>query len=430
MTSEQKALIRILKDIVHDTPSEWIKSKNVHYKDEDSDIGGSLEAASKEDLDLDFSAEELDLYLLAELAADHSLLGLFYAHLKRSIPPSNLPKYFREGFDSDIYMSVNRDVELSEVRTAIPSEIPILLMKGMLTRRYYPCSHLRSMGDIDFVIHIEDRDTCDQAMLQLGYDKFVNNHAVWNYTKENIEFEIHNHMFYEELSNEFDYIGYFDGVWEHARPLDISQNIWEPTPEFHLLYMITHHAKHILNKGHGFRGFLDFVFFCQKEAKDLDWAWVEDELKKLQLYDFTRTVFAFCERWFEVKMPLEPGKLEEAFYQSVTEKMFQDGMFGLDNEENVVGNVSKDIVRSGKPYWVSAFLVTMGKVFPSYSNMQLIPWYKFVDGRPYLLPFAWVYRWFYVLTHKFRQGMTILTMPVKERNKIARREEIINNWRL
>ena len=39
-------------------------------------------------------------------------------------------------------------------------------------------------------------------------------------------------------------------------------------------------------------------------------------------------------------------------------------------------------------------------LFPSYKKMKNIPYVKFIDGRPYLLPFGWVYRIIYNLKNK------------------------------
>lgn len=62
--------------------------------------------------------------------------------------------------------------------------------------------------------------------------------------------------------------------------------------------------------------------------------------------------------------------------------------------------------------------------------MQLIPWYSFVDGRPWLLPIAWIYRWVYCLVHKWGSGTAKLTEPFMKRELIEKREELFQNWGL
>ena len=62
--------------------------------------------------------------------------------------------------------------------------------------------------------------------------------------------------------------------------------------------------------------------------------------------------------------------------------------------------------------------------------MQLIPWYAFVDGRPWLLPAAWVYRWGYCLAHKRKHGTALLAEPFTKRETVERRERLIRDWGL
>lgn len=129
-------------------------------------------------------------------------------------------------------------------------------------------------------------------------------------------------------------------------------------------------------------------------------------------------------------MPLDLPNLEEAFFQSVTEKTFEDGTFGLENTQNEGANSAKEMMYENRHYWRTAFKLTVRKLFPPYQDMQLIPWYSFVDGRPWLLPAAWIYRWFYCVVHKSRQGAELLTEPYLKRAEIEKRESYIRKWGL
>ena len=110
--------------------------------------------------------------------------------------------------------------------------------------------------------------------------------------------------------------------------------------------------------------------------------------------------------------------------------MFNDGMFGLENEQNEAAHAAKEIKRSKDSYWISAAKLTIHRLFPPYRDMQLVPWYGFLDGRPWLLPAAWVYRWFYTATHKFKQSKELLTEPYTKRKIIEKREKLIRGWGL
>ena len=167
-----------------------------------------------------------------------------------------------------------------------------------------------------------------------------------------------------------------------------------------------------------------------RNERGLDWAFLEAELERLKLLEFTRTCFALCRRWFGVDMPLGSGPLEKAFFEEATDKVFRDGTFGLHNEQNEAAHSAKELSRAEAPYWQTALALTWRKLFPPYRDMQLVPWYHFVDGRPWLLPAAWVYRWFYTARHKFSQSKALLAEPFAKRSVIEERKQLIDRWGL
>jgi len=128
-------------------------------------------------------------------------------------------------------------------------------------------------------------------------------------------------------------------------------------------------------------------------------------------------------------MPLAGEEQDEEFYRTVTEKTFKDGIFGLDNRENRRASAAKEIKRSGS-YYPGAFKRVVHKLFPPYDDMQLVPWYSFLDGRSWLLPAAWVYRWFYCLIKKGRHSWALLAEPFTKKREVSDRESYLEKWGL
>lgn len=399
MKSEQAYFIQILEDYIHQRPSE-------------------------------FPCEEINWLQIAKDAKDQSLGGIIYVQCKDFLPEgSDARQLLHQDFQSAVYTSVNGRAALRKIAVEFEkASISYLPFKGELIREYYPNPELRTMGDIDVLIQTQDRESADAIMHRLGYRKFVDNHAVWTYLKPNLMFEIHDVMFYEHLSNSVNYRDYFNRIWETAIPAE-GKNGYVPEPNRHFVYLICHMAKHIINKGIGFRAFLDVVFMSQKEQQ-LNWDWIAAELARLELLNFAKTCFALCERWFHVPMPFSAAGLEETFFEGTTAKMFRDGTFGLQNEQNEAAYFAKEIRRSDQSYWRTAIALTWQKLFPSYEDMQLIPWYRFVDGRPWLMPAAWVYRWIYTATHKFKDSRELFMKPFVKRKLIEKREKLIDDWKL
>lgn len=375
-----------------------------------------------------------DWDVIVRYAGDQNLAGIIYAQTKGfACLPEKAARRLKEGFLSDVYVSVNTDDAYRRIAELFDRNgIEYMPFKGALFRDYYPWPELRTMGDRDILIHPKDRTASDALIRSLGYERFVDNHAVWTYHKKFLMFEIHDVMFYEFLANQVDYSDYFSHIWESSVG---KAGSFEKIPDInvHFLYAMTHTAKHVINKGMGFRAFLDMVFFvknAETEAVPPDWEWVRVELEKLRLYDFTKTCFSLCEYWFGVKMPFHLEDPDPVFLRETTKKVFRDGIFGLKNEENTASRSAKEIRRSAASYRKTALGLVLKDLFPPYRNMQLVPQYAWVDKKPWLLPAAWVYRWFYCLKHKPGKSLDHLLEPYEKKEAIEARERYLERWGL
>ena len=377
-----------------------------------------------------------DLDALYQLSKEQSLQSIVYDQCKSWINKEPAGKAFRSSFLGDVFLSVNRAWFLREIAERFDKEgITFSCMKGAVFRDYYPIPALRTMGDLDIVIHSDDRSKADEILrVDMEMDRMIDNHAVWTYSAGHIQIEVHDHMFYEYLANQMDYRSYFDQLWDHCKQEQVfgvrSDHLLVPDENFHFLFLMTHTAKHIINNGSGFRPFLDMVRMVHTCNDRMNWDWIGRELENLKLMEFTRVCFALCEAWFQVKMPLKTGVLSEEFYEDATKKVFSDGVFGLQNEENDGAQSTKEVMRDSGPYSISAVKLIIYRLFPPYHDMQLIPWYSFVDGRPWLLPVAWIYRWVYCVVKKFRHSVRLLFEPILKRGTIEKREQMISGWGL
>ena len=379
----------------------------------------------------------VDIKAFASLAESQYLGSLLYSQC-RSWEPS-LNGGLRRDFSSDVFFSVNRaDLLRSIVEAFMAEGIDLICIKGAVIRDCYPVPELRSMGDVDMVIHPEDRDKADRILLQkMGFGRLIDHHDVWTYGIGEFQFEVHTHMFYDPLANDFDYRTYFDHVWEHVHRASVfgieSPNLYVPDESFHFLYLMAHTAKHIINSGAGFRAYLDMAVTVKSWSGSLDWPWIIDELKKLQLFTFTKTCFTLCEYWFDIVMPLEKGPPERAFLEEVTQKTFEDGIFGFDNSENENAASAREIKREeekGHSYGFGSVKLLLRKLFPPYRDLQLVPWYSFIDGKPWLLPFVWVYRFFYCGIRKLRHSVKLLTEPFTKKKDVVKRQKLMKEWGL
>lgn len=397
MTAEQKLFFKVLSDHIHGQKSS-------------------------------FDPETIDQNVFYDFIRRQNLLGIFYIQCRDCLKPnSELYQKLYSGFCSDVFYAVNHETSYAELTVEFKkANIPFFSIKGFDLSTCYPVPRLRTMGDIDIVIHSSDNARADKILKQLGYSSKLAHTEVWAYMRDAVLFEIHNHMMNDPLANDVDYQVFFDNAWNYT---ECSDNQYLLKSEFYLLYLIAHTAKHILNKGYGIRGFLDLVFFTQKNS-NMDWDWITEQLSELKLLAFAKICFTLCSQWFDVKMPLTPVTLSEAFISDTTQKIFQDGLWGLDNSQNDVSSPAKIARRSKLPYWITALNITREKLFPSYSIMQSIPWYSFLAGKPWLLPAAWIYRFWYCIKHKRKYGASLLATPYIKVQDVHKRESMIDSWGL
>ena len=370
-----------------------------------------------------------------KLASSHSVEGIVYYQCM-SCMPKDIRKTYLKPYLGNAVISIKRSEIMKELSRHLEKEqIPAVWFKGAVLRNYYPVPQLRSMGDIDCVIRPADKNRVDEILRsRMNFQRFIDNHAVWTYWKDNIYLEVHNQMFYENLASKIDYISYFDNVWSNASRgtvFDVESPLtFVPDENFHFLYLMTHHAKHVINNGIGFRAYLDMVLMTQRCGDKLNWEFIESELDKLGLLTFTKICFSCCERWFSVKMPLGQENFDEDLFSEITEKTFRDGTFGLDNTDNQRALIAKDILYSSDPYLLAAVKRGFRRLFPPYKELQLIPWYSFIDGRPWLLPAAWIYRFGYVISRKIGEGKDYLLDPFVKKKEVLERQELIRKWGL
>lgn len=378
----------------------------------------------------------IPLQELFRIAEEQSVGGIIYYQLSDQLELRVGKEGFEKHLINDVYLSVNREYLFKEAAEHFFKHgIEFSCMKGAVIKDCYPVPELRTMGDIDIIIHPEDREQTDRIMKnELSYKSFVDNQSVWTYDLGLYEFEIHDHMFYEYLANRFDYRTYFDSVWEHSSKKEVfgimDDRLLVPDMAFHLLYTITHMAKHVINNGTGFRSYMDICLMSQKIDNDDDWLYISQELDKMGLLDFTGICSSLIKRWFDISIPIKTPDLDESFFNEITEKTFRDGTFGLSNKANDPAKAAKEIRRSNSGYFLGAVRVVIKRLFPSYEDMQLIPWYSFVNGRPWLMPLAWFYRWGYSIINKFKQGAGLLLEPLLKKKDIKEREVYLKKWGL
>ena len=281
--------------------------------------------------------------------------------------------------------NLNRCVDF-ETLSACFTEHGIVHMpvKGYYLRKFYPTPELRTFGDIDLLIHPEDRQKVHDLMLSLGYTVKQDWEPTYSYIKGAEYYEIHTNLMDGNLDGRTDLQAYFDSAWAHAVPDDGLR--FRPEDDFHFIYTVCHLAKHLYGGGAGLRMYLDVALYIKHKDDSLHWQAIVGEFTTLHLADFFCTVANACRVWFrtETICPLPEPDIE-ALDRLLSYTMDSD-LFGHSRDHAVVE------LRNEKNETPSRSRVLRKMLFPSAPEIESR--YTFLQNRHWLLPLAWLVRLF------------------------------------
>ena len=364
---------------------------------------------------------DLDWVEVFRLSQMHQIGGIVYCQCKESMPQETLPA-FKQRYELDVFQYVKRATMFRQIRQLFRENgISCFTVKGLSVARYYPVPALRTMGDLDIVIHREDRDKADSLLKDHGFRNTSHiDDREWIYFKDGMEYELHDHLVYSEAVNLPGHAEFFNRFWEYVKDEHLD-------PGFHFLFLVMHLRKHFMNSGVGFRQFMDIALMADKEP-GMDWTWVQERLKELDLWTFARTCSGFIQKWFGIEIPIDPVVPDDPFYEEATELIFSNGIFGFHREENR-RNRTVNEARNSRNHLIGMFSRAVREVFPPYRYLCTVKRYGYVVGRPYLIPAAWIHRYAHVL---YRYGRRIKSLPplFVSSAEIAKRDAFLKSWGL
>lgn len=253
--------------------------------------------------------------------------------------------------------------------------IEYMPLKGCKMKALYPKHELRTMGDVDVLIRLEQYDRIAVIMKQLGYEMQAesDHELVWKSPK--LLVELHKRLI---PSYNKDFYAYFGDGWQLAGKKTGTR--WEMEPEDEFVYLFTHFAKHFRDGGIGCRHVLD-LWVWLRHHPGLDLGRVEAELETLRLRDFYRNIDELMEAWFA-------DGPENDRTRVITDYIFASGSWGdLQTKRLSIGVRDAQHTGSaaeGKLRYVWRLL------FPNRTTMGIL--YPAVKKAPWLMPFAWLWR--------------------------------------
>lgn len=366
---------------------------------------------------------DIDWIKLLKLAKNHQVDGILFYQCK-SFLPARIAKNLEERFASTLFYYKNREVLIDRIGESFTvNNIPFFWIKGMNVAQFYPQPALRTMGDCDLVIHPEDRDAAETILSGMGLSKkiaFTGKER--GFTINHMNIELHHRLVYDEVITLPVQQRFFNNCWQYVKD-------GKPDSNFEFLFLLVHLRKHMLNEGVGIRQFMDLAVLVRYN-QSLNWNWLSEKLQELKLYRFAETCFAMIDQWFGIKAPLNYKMPDSGFLKQATISILANGVFGFTNLSNKANGIMNEMRAFKGPRWLFRLMRVLEKSFPGYEFLKIGKPYQFLNGRPWLLPVAWVYRFHLMRLGKTTSASHIFGHIMTKNDLIDARETELRQWGL
>ena len=294
------------------------------------------------------------------------------------------------------------------------NNIPHMPVKGWYLRTLYPIPELRTFGDIDILIRKQDREKADKIFIQNGYNVKENWEPTYSYYNDLSRCEVHTELMDSDLGKGKQVISFFSDAMERAEK-DTGERL-SPQKDTHLIYLFCHLAKHLYKGGAGIRMYMDIALFIKANRDALNFEKMYEDFKKLHLEQFFETVTLACCEWFQIELPFEINDIKSNSTEILKEYTFSADLFGKTRDKSVIS------IRNNE--YGSKASVLRETLFPSTQKIE--ERYKFIKGRKYLLPVAWVARGFVNLKEIPKKLKYVKRVSNTDMNLVSEYDEFIS----
>lgn len=332
-------------------------------------------------------SENFDWDNALNTAKKHQIIPMLYYGVQYSgiTPPAEIMQFSELATYKNIAVSQNQLYALEQIYKAFDdNEIDYMPLKGSVLKFVYPKPEMRPMGDADILIRQEQYEKIRPVMTGLGFSEILesDHELIWD-KKDILHVELHKRLI---PSYNKDYYEYYGDGWQFAEHNENCR--YDMRNEDNYIYLFTHYAKHYRDGGIGIRHMTDLYVFAVHS--ELNYKYIEEELKKLQLFEFYKNTRHTLDVWFDGETPDNMSDL-------ITAKIFGSGSYGT-YDAHLLSAALKTSGPNGNEAQVMKSLLK-NKAFPPYKAM--LSRYKCLEKHPALLPLMWLVRFLQI---PFRRG--------------------------
>lgn len=268
------------------------------------------------------------------------------------------------------------------------NELPYCILKGCSSTYYYPDFCLRTMGDVDFLIRNEDKETVIQILEEAGFTMKENDrvHHHIAFKKGGVLFEMHLRPVGIPDGKAGELVrDYLSDIFEETELIQKESAVFRKPSDFHHgLIILMHTYNHLIGEGVGLRHLSDlavfFHHFSDEEFRDIFY----EKLSNLGLWKFAQIMACVSHQYLGLPYRAWMGDVDEKLCADVMQDIYDGGNFGRKDEKRadqaiLISNRGKEGVKNSSFIQLCFALNKAAKTgFPGLYKMKI------------LRPLAWI----------------------------------------
>ena len=377
--------------------------------------------------------DNVDWNELMNLSRKHKIEGLIYSALNKSRLLENIDEDKVNELKKEVFFTgVTQISNMSKLEIVFnefsKENVPVIVLKGLVVREYYPQPEQRSMSDADIFVKAKDINKSKKILIDLGYteiDAEASHHI--KYIKSGYPMiELHWHVMKQDgFSDELDL--FEDDIWDRTIEVKVKgAKVLSLGYEDLALHLCMHMAAHLAASGFGVRQIADLVLLVEKKGHLIDWTLFINKAEEFGFKKFIIIMFKICNILFSMDIPKEMAVYkidDEEMFESLISTIFDGGVYGKkDMASNFANQVAFNYKGKDSNATIGAIRRYFRFIFPSIETMS--DKYSYARKIRILTPIAWIHHLFSGIFRKeynFTDKIRFLTKGAKEsveKNKI------------
>ena len=257
---------------------------------------------------------EMNMEDVYQISVYHTLSAMTYMVLEKGqdILEGEVFKNWKKEKDKAIRKNILLDRERERIFAFMEEQgIWHMPLKGIILKEMYPAFGMRQMADNDILYDSNFQKPLCIWMKEQGY-KVIScgrgNHDVYE-KKPVYNYEMHTALYGGEHNPVW--ITYYENIKGKLIADKKKKYSFHFTDEDFYIYIITHIYKHFAGSGTGIRSLLDVYIYLQAKEAIMNWDYINEELKKVQVSDFEGKVRHLSQKVFSKELQKLTKKEEE-----------------------------------------------------------------------------------------------------------------------